>query len=186
MSIRFKFQNLKSVLSEFRLLINNHIINKIPSRRIRRFWYGYAMKFTISSSASIHMSCRFDAADGLTVGDNTVINSHCRIDTRGTINIGKNVSISSEVIILTASHDPGSEFFDGYIKSVSIEDYVWIGTRAMILPGVVVGKGAIIAAGAIVTRSVPSGTIVAGVPAKVIKTGRDTLNYTISYNRLFH
>lgn len=131
------------------------------------------------------MDCTFDAKDGFTMGDNCVINGKCRLDSRGHITIGKNVSISQEVSILTADHNVSSPQFEGSTRPVIIEDYVFIGTRAMILPGCTLGKGAIIAAGALVTKDVAPFTVVAGVPAKVIKTRSEKLDYEVSYKRLF-
>ena len=103
----------------------------------------------------------------------------------GGIQIGNAVSISSEVLILTADHDPGSTDFAGRNRKVIIEDYVWIGTRAMILPGVTIGRGAIVAAGAVVSKNVEPFTVVAGVPAQCIKKRRQDINYRLNYHRLF-
>jgi maltose O-acetyltransferase len=103
----------------------------------------------------------------------------------GGITIGKNVSISQEVIILTADHDLNSPGFTGRNKGVVIEDYVWIGTRATILPGVKIGYGAVVAAGAVVTNNVEAFSVVGGVPAKPISQRADVLNYSTSYRRIF-
>lgn len=131
------------------------------------------------------MDCIFDCKGGLSMGENTVINSKCRIDTRGEIKIGENVSISQEVILLTADHNMDSEYFEGRSKLIIIEDFVFIGTRAMLMPGVKLGKGCIIAAGAVVTKDVLPFTVVAGVPAKFIKERSAGINYKVSYRRLF-
>lgn len=86
------------------------------------------------------------------------------------IYIGNNVAISKNVII----RDSDSHIINGNTKNVTkpiiIEDNVWIGMNAIILKGVNLGKGCIVAAGAIVTKNVPPHTLVGGVPAKVIKT----------------
>ena len=133
------------------------------------------------------MNCKFDCAKGLTIGINSTINPNCRIDPRGNIIIGNNVSISEDVIILTADHDMNSESFGGRNKKTVIDDFVWIGTRVMLLPGVKIGKGAIIAAGAIVTKDVDSFSVMAGIPAKIIKQRpENNINYSASYRRLLH
>lgn len=177
--------NLRNYASEFRLYLCNEWINRIPSHSVRQYFYRKVMGFSIGKHSSIFMDCTFDSARGITIGDYSVINSRCRLDTRGSITIGKNVSISQEVIILTADHDINSPDFTGRNRAVVIDDYVWIGTRAMILPGINIGKGAIVAAGAIVTKNVEPFTLVAGVPAKFVKRRQEDLNYQIIYQRLF-
>jgi acetyltransferase-like isoleucine patch superfamily enzyme len=176
---------LKEIVSEFRLYIGNEWISRIPSHRFRNFYYRKVMGFDIGKDCSIHMHCSFDCAKNLVIGTNSVINAKCRLDNRGAIRIGENVSVSQEVIILTADHDVNAADFAGRSLAVSIDDYVWIGTRATILPGVTIGKGALIAAGAMVTKDVLPYAIVAGVPAKLIKMRREDLTYETKYRRLF-
>lgn len=144
------------------------------------------MKFNIEKGSYVCMGCRFDSTERLTIGKNSVINQNCRIDTRGGVTIGENVSISSDVIILTADHDMNSSDMAGRERTVVVEGYVWVGTRAMIMPGVVIGRGAVVAAGAVVTKSVPPFKVVAGVPAKIIKERleRNDYTYSASYKRL--
>ena len=132
------------------------------------------------------MNCWFDTRRGFKMGCNSVVNQNCRMDNRGGICIGDNVSISAEVCILTADHDLNSPDFVGRPRPVTIEDYVFIGTRAMILPGVILAKGSAVAAGSVVTRNVEPYTIVAGVPARPIGTRVQNLQYEIDYGRLFH
>lgn len=179
---------MRSFLSEFRLYICNFILNVIPFHSVRLFYYRRVMKFIISTNTGIHMKCVFDSAGGLTIGENSVINAKCRIDTRGGVYIGNNVSISSECVILTADHDMNSDDFQGRQKKVIIEDYVWIGTRAMIMPGVVLQEGCVIAAGSVVTKNVNSYEVVGGVPARFLKkrSPNGKLSYKLSYLRLFH
>ena len=176
---------LKQIVSELRLYICNEWISRFPSHRLRNFYYRNVMKFDLGKDCSIHMRCSFDNAKHLSIGLNSVINARCRIDNRGGIVIGSNVSISQEVIVLTGDHDVNAADFAGRNAGVKIEDYVWIGTRATILPGVTIGKGALVAAGAIVTKDVIPYAIVAGVPAKIIKMRREDLSYETKYRRLF-
>mgnify|MGYP000338593685 CR=1 FL=1 len=97
---------------------------------------------------------------------------------RGPLHIGSDVMMGPDVIILTSTHEisrtdiPMREQMGGTGKedrTVVIGDDVWIGTRVIILPGVKIGSGAVIAAGAVVSRNVPDFAIVGGVPARVIK-----------------
>lgn len=170
--------------SELRIYLCNEWIAAIPSHRFRNFYYRKAMNFHMGDFSSIHMHTVFDCAKNLVIGRNTVINAKCRLDNRGGIVIGENVSISQEVLILTADHDVAAADFAGRSLPVHIEDYVWIGTRAVILPGVTIGKGALIAAGAVVTKDVIPYAVVAGVPAKLIKMRRTDLTYDTKYRRL--
>ncbi len=84
--------------------------------------------------------------------------------------IGDNVSVSPEVTILTAQHRVDDPEFRVENRRVVIEDHVWIGTRATILPGVTLGRGCVVAAGAVVTRDVAPFVIVGGVPARPVGT----------------
>ena len=174
------------IVSEFTLCAWNRIITFFPSHHLRRSWLAKVKGFSIHPLSAIFMGCTFDAKRGLTIGLNSVINENCRIDTRGGVTIGKNVVISSEAVVLTATHDPRSPYFEGVKRSVHIHDFVWIGLRSLILPGVTLGKGSVVAAGAVVTKSVRPGDTVAGIPARVIASGRIDLNYETSYQRLFH
>ena len=130
------------------------------------------------------MGCSFDCKGNLSIGKNSVINSKCRIDNRAGVSIGENVSISNDVIILTADHDMNIDM-NSRLRKVVIEDYVWIGTRAMILPGVTIERGAVVAAGAVVTKSIAAFKVTAGVPARVIKerSQKDDFKYNSSYKR---
>ncbi|HEY4196055.1 MAG TPA: acyltransferase [Mucilaginibacter sp.] len=143
------------------------------------------MKFKIGAKSTILMDCVFDCKGYLTIGDYCVINAKCRIDNRAGVRIGNDVNISQEVVILTDDHDVDSPDFQGRSRAVVIEDYVWIGTRAMILPGCVIGKGTVVAAGAVVTKNTPPFSVVAGVPAKVIRSRNPDLRYRLTYRRLF-
>ena len=181
----YLINKIKEFLGEGLLYFTNHVINHIPLHFIRLGFYRMCLKFDIGSGSAIFMGTWFDAKNNFKIGNNSVINQKCRLDNRGCITIGENVSISAEVCILTADHDLQSHDFAGRTRPVSIEDYVFIGTRATLLPGVTLGKGSAVAAGAVVTKSVPPYMIVAGVPAKPIGRRPTDLNYQINYKRLF-
>lgn len=105
--------------------------------------------------------------DAKLVLGNSFINSDCKIRCHEHIEIGSDCAISHDFTIM----DSDSHYINGYnhTKPVIIKDHVWIGTRATILSGVTVGEGAVIAAGSVVKHDVPAHSMVAGVPAKVIK-----------------
>lgn len=101
------------------------------------------------------------------------VNRNAQIRCQKEITIGDDVAIARDVYIMDS--DSHSILEDGYemARPISIGNHVWIGARAMILKGVTIGDGAIIAAGSVVTKDVPSMAVVAGVPAKVIKENVD-------------
>lgn len=105
----------------------------------------------------------------LLVGRNSRLNG-VHIDVRQLVEIGRNVRIAPYTIILDSDfHDVKDHFADGAARPVIIEDNVWVATRATILKGVRIGEGAVVAAGAVVTKDVPPFSVAAGVPARVIK-----------------
>jgi maltose O-acetyltransferase len=156
--------------------LTNYWVNRVPSFRLRHFWYRSALGIQLGEGAGIYLGCyiwfngpgRLRRDHLLTIGDHTRVNRNCCLDARGGLSIGSNVSISPEVAMLTMQHGSDDPEFRTVVSPVTIEDHVWIGTRAMILPGVTIGKGAIVAAGAVVTRDVPARAIVGGVPARPI------------------
>lgn len=176
---------MRVFLSELRIYFCNNWVSSIPSHTIRLWYYRKIMKFHIGKGSSIFMKCKFDCAEGFSIGENSVINANCRLDSRGGLVIGNSVSISEDVIFLTADHNEDLIGVSGREKKIIIGDYVWIGTRAMVLPGVTIEKGAVVAAGSVVTRNVDSLSIVAGVPAKKINERADNLGYSSKYRRLF-
>lgn len=181
----FLLGTLKRIHLDGILYLTNRVVAHIPFHFIRLSFYRYCLGLEIGSQSYIFMEAWFDAKKNFKLGKNSVINQKCRLDNRGTIAIGDSVSISAEVCILTADHYPQSPDFSGGVSPVTIEDYVFIGTRAMILPGVTLGKGSVVGAGAAVTKDVAPFTIVAGVPAKPIGSRRTDLDYSATYHRLF-
>jgi maltose O-acetyltransferase len=113
------------------------------------------------------------------IGANSRINRNCTLDFRGGLQIGDNVSVSSDVTILTIANLETSQSV-GEGRRVVIEDNVWIGTRAIIMPGVTLGRGSVVAAGSVVMANVPPLSIVFGVPARPVgKRTEDEANYTL-------
>ena len=143
------------------------------------------MGFDIADNASILMGAQFDAKRNFSLGLGSTINRNCRLDTRGGISIGDNVIVADDISILTADHDIRNGW-GGRQRPVSIADYVFLGTGCTILPGVNIGRGAVVGAGAIVTKDVPEWTIVAGNPARPIGTRPVFTAYSTRYRRLFH
>jgi len=106
-------------------------------------------------------------------------------DARRSIIIGNNVSLSMGVWIWTLEHDPQDPLYGIKGGPVVIEDYAWISCRTVILPGVTIGEGAVVAAGSVVTKDVPPFAIVGGVPARVIGKRTRDLRYTLNFHKSF-
>lgn len=123
---------------------------------------------------------------GITIGRNSLIGEFNVIRGQGGVSIGDRVYTSPQVQIAAVNHvfdDPTRPFVEQGItaQGIVIEDDVWIGAGAVITDGVTVGKGAVVAAGAVVTKDVPPHTVVAGVPARVIKhVGEETTQRSAS------
>ena len=156
--------------------IPNSILTHIPFWSIRRL-YLKSIGTSIGNKSLIMRHNTIISPRGLTIGNNSHINQGCIIDARGKIAIGSSVSISHRVSIMTGGHDYQSRNFLGKYKSVFIDDYVWIGVGASILQGVHIGKGAVICAGAVVSKDVAPYSVVGGIPAKKIGERRHDLDY---------
>jgi acetyltransferase-like isoleucine patch superfamily enzyme len=156
--------------------LTNEVIAHVPSYRVRHAWYRRVLGVELGRGAGIHLGCyvwffgpgAVRRERRVVIGEHSRINRRCVLDARGTLRIGANVSVSPEVVILTAQHHPDSPDFALDVRPVTIEDHAWIGMRAMIMPGVTVGRGAVVAAGAVVTRDVAPMAVVGGVPARRI------------------
>jgi acetyltransferase-like isoleucine patch superfamily enzyme len=155
--------------------LTNYIVSHVPSFSVRRFWYGRLLGARFGEHAGIHLGCHLWfytpgqlRRDGFRIGAYSRVNRNCCLDARGPLDIGEHVSIPPEVMILTASHRVNDPEFRVEMRPVVIEDHVWIGSRALILPGVTLGRGCVVAAGSVVTRDVEPLSIVAGVPARPV------------------
>ena len=159
-------RRFSAILTEFINLILR-IAGLIPSHHVRRFFYRIS-GIKIGKGSSVHMGAVFYDPKNIKIGNDSIVGEGAVLDGRDKLNIGNHVDIASEVMIYNCEHDIGSQGFQASSAPVIIDDYVFIGPRAIILPGVKIGKGAIVGAGAVVTKDVPDFAIVGGVPAKII------------------
>jgi acetyltransferase-like isoleucine patch superfamily enzyme len=153
-----------------------------PSHHVRLFLYRL-LGVRIGKKTSIHRGCRFYAPRGVTIGDHSVINRQVLLDGRSGLEVGQNVSISEGAMILTLEHDPNSPEFAARGGKVTIQDYCFVGARAIVLPGVTMGCGSGAAAGAVGTRDIPEYQIVGGVPARQIGQRSRDLRYSLNYRK---
>jgi acetyltransferase-like isoleucine patch superfamily enzyme len=152
-----------------------------PSHVVRRLFLRFYLA-ALGQGTSIQMGCRFLNARKVFLGERNVINFGCLLDGRiYEIRTGSDVSIGPEASILTLGHDPLADNFCDRGGPVVIGDRAWIAYRAVILPGVSIGEGAVVAAGSVVTRDVEPYSIVAGTPARKIGDRPRTLYYRLNF-----
>jgi maltose O-acetyltransferase len=167
----------------FRLV--NAFIMFLPISFIRKIWMLLVLK---RKGKMVYFSRNIDIRNprNIYIGNNVCINKRVLLDGRaGKLIIGNNVDIAQEVNIWTLEHDARSGNHKTIAGDVIIEDHVWIASRAIILPGVRIMKGAIVAAGAVVTKDVRPCAIVAGVPAREIGTRDSEPEFVLKYFPFF-
>lgn len=169
----------------FTFYLWNYHISKISCYSIRKLYLRHINKFEIEEYTTIHKNL-FITGKQLYIGHNTNISRNCYFDCRAPLIIGNNVAISPDVHILTAGHDMENPQFNNTYDPVEISDFVWIGSRVTILPGVSIGRGAVVATGSVVTKDVKDYEVVGGNPAKNIKIRNQRLyNYTAEWKLPF-
>jgi acetyltransferase-like isoleucine patch superfamily enzyme len=166
-------------------LANRHVAHW-PFHAWRNAFYRHLLRVDLAPDAAVHMGATFTTRGGVSLGPGTTVEPGVRLDGRGGLRLGAHVSVAPEVAFLTAEHDPSSDGFAGRLGPIEVGDRAWIGFRAVILPGVRIGEGAVVAAGAVVRQDVAPWTIVGGVPAKPIGTRPAGLGYELSHRRWLH
>jgi acetyltransferase-like isoleucine patch superfamily enzyme len=151
----------------------------VPCHCYRRFFYRlFGMR--IGRGSTLHMHARFYNPSNIVIGQDSIIGEGAILDGRDKLTIGNHVDIASDVMIYNSEHDIRDPNFCAISAPVIIHDFVFIGPRAIILPGVTIKKGAVIGAGAVVTKDVEEFSIVGGVPAREIgKREIKNLNYKL-------
>lgn len=177
-------RRIDAVEQEFEMMILAWV-GLVPCHHFRRFFYRMGgMK--IGKGSTIHTGATFYDTRNIVIGQDTIVGEHAVLDGRALLKIGNHVDIASEVMIYNSEHDVNDAHFSPIEREVVIDDYVFIGPRAIILPGVHIKKGAVIAAGAVVTKDVEENSIVGGVPAKEISKRKVTeYSYRLGRARWF-
>jgi len=144
------------------------------ARKWRRKWLVLCARllnrnYEFSKSISISQTSRIDFPWRVSIGDNSSIGERTWVYALDSITIGQNCCIGDEVMLLTGSHDVSSPHFDLVTRPITIGDNVWLATRSIIMGGVKIGEGAVVAAGSVVTKDVAPWIVVGGNPAKQIK-----------------
>lgn len=155
-------------------------LSRVPSHTFRKFIYRQILGVQLEKDATIYYGAEIRAHNRLHIGQGSIIGDKALLDARNYIDIGKNVNLSSHVSIYTEQHDYQDPYFRREARKdcrVVLEDHVWIGPNAIILTGVTIGEGAVVAAGAVVTSDVPPFTVVGGIPARKIADRTHDLRY---------
>jgi len=186
--IDYKMQGMtrgRKIRNRLGELFFNSFITYIPSHTIRQ-GYLRLMGARIGKRSSILRGTTVLDIEFLTIGDGVAIGFRCLLYSRAGLYIGNNVTIASDVHFIGGGHDINHPDFLPVPIPTVVQDYVWIASRAMVLPSLI-GRGAVVAAHAVVNKDVDELAIVGGVPAKVIgKRPADSLGYTNNHRPLFY
>lgn len=173
----FFFNFLEYLTREYLLYIPSHFFRRIIAKIICK---------SVGKNSFIFMGVEIRKGKNIKIGSNCVINKRVLLDGRGgDLIIGDNVDISQETNIWTLTHDIHCNDHSVIGANVIIEDNVWIASRVTILPGVKVGKGAVIATNSVVTKDIESMSVVGGNPATKIGTRKNNLKYKLLYKPPF-
>lgn len=177
--MQIKIKNIVAPLIHFTV---NHLIMRLPSRRIRT-WVLSCYLGSIGPESGVQIGVQFLNGRKVYIGSRVVVNWGTILDGRHyIIEIGDDVSLGPCATILTLGHDPQSIEFANRGGPVTIGNRAWIAYGALVLPGVSIGEGAVVGAGSVVTHDVPPFSIVAGNPARIIGQRRPDLKYKLCYH----
>ena len=150
-----------------------------------RKWYLRCFGIKIGKDSYIHRGCRFFHVGKFEMRENSYINFGCYLDNRRGIYIGKNVGIAHDTKIYTLGHNIDSDRFESKGAPVRIKDEVFIFSNVLIMPGVTIGRGAVVLPGSVVTKDIPDWAIVGGNPAHVIRIKKRELAFNRRYSYWF-
>ena len=167
------------VMGFLRTWVLNVLISNMPFSALRNFYYRRVCGISIGKGSEIWSGVRFagGAMNKITIGNHCSIPHYSFFVAGAKISIGDHVVFGHAVELYTSDHDPDDPEFSRRDAPIEIQDRAWIGSRAVILKGVRIGEGAVVAAGSVVTKNVDAFSIVGGNPARVIRV-RGTLEFT--------
>lgn len=137
----------------------------------------------IGKGVALHHGLQVRCARRLSIGNDCYIAEDVVLDARGTLSIGDSVSVNSGVQIWTAQHDWRSPNFEYTTGPVKIASHSWISARVVVIPGKIIGEGAVLAAGAVVTKDIPAWSLAGGNPARVLATRPVVNSYKLDASR---
>jgi acetyltransferase-like isoleucine patch superfamily enzyme len=166
-------------------ILFNRYGTHLPSRHLRKWWLG-ALGATLDPGCVIFAGTTVLGADRLHLGARSNIGWRCVLDARGGLTVGEDAVIASDSQLISGRHDFDDDEFPAYFDPITVGDHAWLATRCLVIGGVTIGRGAVVAAGAVVTRDVEELTVVAGIPARPIRKRTGALDYRIDYNPPLH
>jgi len=157
---------------------------RIPFHTVRNFIYRYFFRAKLGKNVVIYSGALIRGPNKLTIGKGTMIGNHSVLDARNSIEIGENVTFGHGVWLWSAQHSHNDPDFGSdpraKLKKITVHDRAWLGPRVIVLPGCTIGEGAVIGAGAVVTKDIEPFSINAGVPARKIGERNRDINYVFN------
>lgn len=173
------FRYSKNFFQSLKLYFWNHFFTNIPFSTIRMFIVRFYLK-KIGSNSNFLIGVQLKAPGNVVIGNRVVVNSNVLLDGRGGLEIYDNVDIARGVTIWTMSHDYDNNHSTFSLK-VIIKSNCWIGSGTQITPGVVLSENVVVGCGSVVTKSFSANSVIAGVPAKYIKSRVNAIDYQLFY-----
>jgi acetyltransferase-like isoleucine patch superfamily enzyme len=168
-------------------LVVVNLLLRMPGHRLRGAILRRLAGVEMGERCAFERGVRITARGGVRLGRHCNVNDGVLLDGGGGLTLGSYVNVSPEALLLSTEHDPDSPAFEGRAREVVIGDRVWIATRAIVLPGASIGEGAVVAAGAVVGGTVEPWSIVAGNPARLVRSRpQDAQAELAHYARFLH
>jgi acetyltransferase-like isoleucine patch superfamily enzyme len=152
-------------------------IGRLPSQQLRILLARKLLGVTVRDGVALYRWRELRSGSRIVLEHGAIIGMWATLDGRNGITIGRNANLSTDVMLWTAQHDPQSDTFGVKGGPIVVGDFAWISARTIVLPGVTIGRGAVVAAGSVVTKDVPAMTIVGGIPARQIGERHSALAY---------
>ena len=159
------------------LRLNKHVIF---SNWLRMWVYRSLLGMKMGSDCIVGADNKFNDISGFSMGSNVIIGPGNIFLIRGGIQIGNNVNLSGFGYFISQGHDVNDPYGHTELTKITIQDDAWIATNATIMPGVNIGKGAVVASGSVVVKDVPDYAVCAGNPAKQVGTRSPDIRYRLN------
>jgi maltose O-acetyltransferase len=161
---------MRSFLFYLVYYLTNHAVNRVPCHAFRLAWYRRVLGISIGAGSHVYLGVTFlgNRIRDIRIGERCMVNPGCLLNASDAIEIGNDVVLAHQVSLHTADHDVRDPSFAMRTAPIRVGDGAWLASHAIVLKGVTLGPGAVVAAGAVVARDVAPGQIVAGNPAQAI------------------